>query len=108
MTNIDVSRIGDFVELKIENPSGEPFTLKFPADAAIQVGAAMIGCVETEISGSLFDHVQMMSLHNPRFEIRRTDAGQTVFAFLPNKMRPIIIQMDKENAEAFAEELSIV
>ena len=106
MTNIDVKRIGTFVQLKIENPNVEPLFLKFPAEAALQVGAAMIGCVDTQMVRPLLDFAPMTLLHNPRFEIRQTDTRQTVLMFFSDKMRPILIKIDKEHAAAFAEELS--
>jgi hypothetical protein len=67
---------------------------------AVQVGAAMIGCVGSQ-GGPLFDQSQMLAMHNPRFEIRKSDVGQTLIAFGNNDTRPIVIQLDPGVADDF-------
>ena len=108
MANIHVTLTEGLVQLTFEAPDREPTILSMPPEVASQIGAALLGCSEVDLPGSLFDHAQMMSLHNPRIEVRRSDAGQTIIAFLPNKMRPIMVQLDQEKASRFIDELSSV
>jgi len=106
MTNIDVRRIGDRVEITIDEENGQISKLNFPLDTAIKIGAQMVGCSDEELPGSLFSQAPMMTVYNPKYEIARTDAGQLVLGILPNKMRPIFIQLDKMNANLLIRDMA--
>lgn len=101
MVNITVSDENGLVHLRFEPPGAEPTIVKMSPETAAQIGAALIGCSNAPMTGSLFDHAQMISSHNPRVEVRRSDTGQLVVALGPADLRPILLQFDHEAAEEF-------
>lgn len=101
MTVVRITSKNGLVELVFETSENEATVITMGQDLAIQIGAAMIGRTDTQISGSLLEYVQMTSIRDPAFEVKRTDSSPGIAAFLPNKMRPIFIQPDPKNASGF-------
>ncbi len=105
MAQIDVLNENDQVILQIQadQQGGPAVRVELQQDAAAQLGAALLGKAGDNDVGSLFGQAQMMALHNPKFEVQRSDDNKLLIALKPDGLRPIIVQFNLQAAQALTE-----
>lgn len=109
MDQIQVSVRGDDqIEVQI-HPEGadSAVTLMLSKRASQELGAALLGMSQTPDPGtSLFAQQPAMMVQNPPMEVQIADTRQIWFAFLPDRMRPILLKLSPDLARWLRDRLT--